>query len=71
LYLGDPFADDVTERYLEASKRDDPGLRDRARRLYELREFGGVRRAAAIGDDTEFADAVEKLRRSAILLQAG
>jgi hypothetical protein len=35
--------------------------------LFEVREFGGVGLAVALGDNTELADAVAKLRAGPVL----
>ncbi len=67
MYLGEGFVRTVLERYVELAGSADRGLGHRAGRLHELREFGGVRRAASISDEAELDDAVEKIRRSSIL----
>jgi hypothetical protein len=53
----------MLSRYGPADSR----LEHRARRLSAMREFSGVRHAARMGDETELAEAVAKLRRSSIL----
>jgi aminoglycoside 2''-phosphotransferase len=62
LYLGEAFFRSVISRCGR-----DSGLEHRARTIFRAREFGGVRQAVQLGDETELADAVSKLRRSSIL----
>jgi aminoglycoside 2''-phosphotransferase len=64
--LGRRFFDDVLRRYVEG-RGEDSTLEHRALRLSEHREFGGVRLAAALGDEGELADAVRKLRAGPVL----
>jgi aminoglycoside phosphotransferase (APT) family kinase protein len=64
-YLGRRFFDRVLE--LAGESRGDATLARRARRLAEVREFGGIRLSVAVGDDAELEDAIAKLRRSSVL----
>jgi aminoglycoside 2''-phosphotransferase len=63
LDLGEAFFRSVISR---CSGRD-ARLEHRARAIFRVREFGGVRHAAQLGDEAELADAVTKLRKSSIL----
>ena len=67
LYLGERFFMDVRERYARRGRVADADLVYRARKLFEVREFGGVRLAVALGDNAELADAVAKLRAGPVL----
>jgi thiamine kinase-like enzyme len=62
LYLGEALFRSVISR----CRGHDSGLEHRARALFQVREFGGVRHAAQLGDDAELAGAVTKLRTSSI-----
>ncbi len=74
--IGDPawdfaaqldLADELFRRTIEAYSRRNPALVRRARILFEVRQFGGVRLARELGDETELVDAVAKLRAGSIL----
>jgi aminoglycoside 2''-phosphotransferase len=71
LYLGEDFFAVFLASYRERAQRSDATLADRARRLFGVREFGGVRLAVTLADDVELAEAVDKLRESSILSPAG
>ena len=51
----------------EAPPSGDRSLEQRARRLFELRQFGGVRLACELQDDEELTEAIARLRRSSLL----
>jgi aminoglycoside phosphotransferase (APT) family kinase protein len=62
-YLGYDFLDAVLDAYAVVTGRPDDGLRHRARRVFEVREFYGVRHAARHPAQREMSDAVAKVRR--------
>ena len=66
-HLGESFAQEVLELYHEAGGRRDASLPRRARRLWEIRPFEGLRWAIRFGDPEEFAQSIEKLRAGPIL----
>jgi aminoglycoside phosphotransferase (APT) family kinase protein len=66
-HLGEDFAEEVLELYHEAGGPRDAALPRRARRLWEIRHFEGLRWAVRFGDAGELAQAVEKLRGGPIL----
>jgi aminoglycoside 2''-phosphotransferase len=63
LHLGEAFLEAVLGAYGEV----DDALRHRIRRRWELLEFAGIRTAAALDDEDELAETVEKLRAGPIL----
>ena len=67
LHLGRDFAVAVLDHYQAAGGILDEGLRYRMQRLWELREFGGMRLAIHFEDQIEFNDAIRKLRNGPIL----
>jgi aminoglycoside phosphotransferase (APT) family kinase protein len=66
-HLGEPFAAATLAAYAAQGGQVDPGLRHRVRRLWELREFGGVRAAVDLNDQEELEDAIRKLRAGPVL----
>jgi aminoglycoside phosphotransferase (APT) family kinase protein len=66
-HLGEPFAAATLAAYGAQGGEVDPGLRHRVRRLWELREFGGVRAAVELNDRDELEDAIRKLRAGPVL----
>jgi aminoglycoside phosphotransferase (APT) family kinase protein len=60
---GEEFVRAALARYLKLREDVDASLEYRARRLFEVREFDGVRLPVAIGDEEELADAIAKVRR--------
>ncbi|CAN5350471.1 N/A [soil metagenome] len=67
IHLGRGFAVAVLDHYQAAGGILDEGLRYRMQRLWELREFTGMRLAIHFEDQTEFDDALRKLRKGPIL----
>ena len=67
LHLGRDFAVAVLDHYQAAGGILDEGLRSRMQRLWELREFTGMRLAIHFEDQPEFDDALQKLRNGPIL----
>ena len=67
LYLGEAFAARVVDAYLGAGGAVDGGFNHRVRRLWEVREFGGVAYAVRYDDQPELADSLKKLRAGPIL----
>lgn len=67
LHLGRDFTAAVLDHYQAAGGILDEGSRYRVQRLWELREFGGMRLAIHFEDQTEFDDALRKLRKGPIL----
>jgi len=59
--------EELFRRTIASYSRRDPGLVHRAHKLFEVRQFGGVRMAGTLGDETELVDAVAKLRAGSIL----
>jgi aminoglycoside 2''-phosphotransferase len=66
-HLGDEFAEATVAAYAGQGGNVDESLRHRIRRLWELREFGGIRATVELHDEEEFADAIRKLRAGPIL----
>jgi aminoglycoside 2''-phosphotransferase len=71
LHLGEAFAAAVLREYRAAGGHVDDLLRHRIRRRWELLEFAGIRTAAALDDEAELAETVEKLRAGPILSAPG
>ncbi len=71
LYLGEAFLNLVIEAYQEAGGALDAHFDHRLRRLWALREFGGVQYALEHNDAEEFADSIAKIRKGPILNAAG
>ena len=67
LHLGEAFAARVIAAYRALGGVLDAGFRHRLRKLWELREFGGIQFAVRYDDPVEFADGVRKLRAGPIL----
>jgi aminoglycoside phosphotransferase (APT) family kinase protein len=67
LHLGERFAARVIDAYRALGGVLDAGLPHRLRKLWELREFGGIQFAVRYDDPVEFADGVRKLRAGPIL----
>lgn len=67
LHLGEAFAAEAIAAYQAAGGALDPTFAYRLRRLWELREFGGLDFAIGTADAAEIADALAKLRRGPIL----
>jgi aminoglycoside 2''-phosphotransferase len=67
LHLGEAFAAAVLREYRACGGDVDDALRHRIRRRWELLEFAGIRAAAALDDEAELAETVEKLRAGPIL----
>jgi aminoglycoside 2''-phosphotransferase len=67
LHLGEAFAAAVLREYRACGGEVDDALRHRIRRRWELLEFAGIRAAAALDDEPELAETVEKLRAGPIL----
>lgn len=70
LYLGERFLEWVLEAFQSAGGAVDAMFSHRLRRLWALREFTGLVHAIE-QDPTEFADAIDKLRRGPILSPRG
>lgn len=70
LYLGQRFFDWVLEAFQKAGGAVDDDFNHRLRHLWAVREFGGLVYAIE-QDPTEFADAIEKIRRGPILSPRG
>lgn len=67
LYLGEPFLSRVIAAYCRAGGALDAHFEHRLRRLWALREFGGVQYSIQYNDAEEFRDSIIKLRRGPIL----
>lgn len=67
LHLGRDFATTVLDHYQAAGGILDADVRYRTQRLWELREFTGMRLAIQFEDQREFDDALYKLRTGPIL----
>jgi len=66
-YLGEEFAAAVLRAYTGECGSGDHDLAYRAERLWELRDFYGLRYAIHAADEDELADSLRKLRRGPIL----
>lgn len=62
-YLGVPFMESVIDEYLRIATEPDADLKHRARLILQVREFYGVRHAAAYPKFREMDDALAKVRR--------
>jgi aminoglycoside phosphotransferase (APT) family kinase protein len=67
LYLGEGFAARVIDAYRGGGGVVDGDFLYRVRRLWELREFGGVQFAVRFDDPEELEDSVAKLRAGPVL----
>ena len=66
-HLGRAFCTSVIMEYRALGGIIDADLPHRLTRRWELREIGGLRLALAMGDATEVAETIEKIRRGPIL----
>lgn len=62
-YLGEDFMESALDAYETIVGADDSALRHRARLLFQVREFYGLRHAHAYPEQREMADALAKVRR--------
>lgn len=67
IHLGEEFAARVIDSYRAAGGILNQSFHHRVRRLWELREFGGIQFAVRFDDPAELADSVRKLRSGPIL----
>lgn len=72
LYLGEGFYRLVLDEYQRlAGRAVDPGFAHRLAQLWSAREFDGIDYAVRNSDPAEFAESLDKLRKSPILSPAG
>jgi len=67
-YFGQPFVQQVIERYQAAGGQLGAGIHYRIQKYWELRDFDGVQFAIRFNDPKEFVDSIRKLREGPILM---